>query len=120
MDGFSEQQWQLMGEAAAFWNEHTNEPLYIGQGKWKIVTGTLTDPYAGYAGLTESSKKTITIDLAHTGSDPVFFRAIIMHEMGHSMGFEHIAGEGIMNKWITSTEITAADLHECRKHHRCN
>lgn len=44
------------------------------------------------------------------------FKNVLMHEMLHSLGFEHIPGPGIMNaKMSYDAEFSAGDVAECER-----
>lgn len=109
---WSESQRSTIASAGAKWNELLDEPITFDGGSWLITRG---DVPTGYAAWTDADRRVVTI--AQSVSDDELYR-IVVHELGHSVGFVHHAEPGVMNP-RPDLEFTDADRAECATVRRC-
>lgn len=106
--GLNTEQTAVLDDAAARWSAVTREPVRIDPGGCAVhVVDELGD--GGIVGEYEPGAMVVRRD--------AFVRSVVMHEMGHGLGLEHVDG-GVMNAVPWGT-MTAADVAECRRVGAC-
>ena len=72
-----------------------------------------------YSGMHSPGLDTIRIDVSQADDN---FETVVVHELGHAMGMEHIAAAGIMYKVVDGSirDFTQADHQECERTGWCS
>ncbi|HEY8075855.1 MAG TPA: hypothetical protein VIF62_17130 [Labilithrix sp.] len=109
---FTETQRSTIASAGAKWNELLDETISFDGGSWRITRGAVPE---GYAAWTDADQRLVTI-APHVSDDDLY--RIVVHELGHSVGFVHHAEPGVMNP-EPGPEFTDADRAECATVRRC-
>jgi hypothetical protein len=114
IDGaFTASQRADIARAARKWNQVLDTPIGVEGGTWTMQRGQVP---AGYAAWTDRDSRTVTIAPSVPDAD---IYAVVLHELGHSVGFAHHAEPGVMNPTYGAVEFSRADLAECPRVKRC-
>jgi hypothetical protein len=102
------------------WNEWVGEEYFVlsSDGACPIVLADVEgEGGAAYSSATGRIRVDL-VRLAEFGRDTgPKFEVTMMHELGHSVGMQHITGPAIMAKdgWGKSDDFTDADIAECER-----
>lgn len=122
---FTSEQKVWIENAAHRWNNWVGYNLvHVSPGienTCNIHNGKTTDPTK--VGQDHHPSELITIDVEHLQQinrlNQVRFESIVMHELGHSLGYSHIlTGKALMAP-ISADDFTDLDRIECIKHDMC-
>lgn len=120
VDG-TETEFQWTAEAVSRWAPHTlpdHTPTVDPNGQWLITFCPNDDARfaPGVGGLTSVSARRIWIKRGYPDET---MRFVILHEVGHAMGLDHVSDPKAVMSKTGAPEFTEADIEECRRAGAC-
>jgi hypothetical protein len=109
---FTEAQRSTITRAGSAWDDMLTAPITFDGGDWRMVRGT---PPPGFVAWTDAGARLVTIGDV---KDDDLYR-VVLHELGHSVGFFHHDAPGVMNPHANASTFTDADRAECPSVRRC-
>lgn len=109
---FSTEEQVIIQQSLAKWSEVSVYHMYRGAGGVtirKLESDTAGKWYGGGR---------LIVVAPWVSQDPELFRAVVMHEIGHSIGLGHTTS-GVMFPSTDGSRITEVDLAECRRVGAC-
>lgn len=123
IDGsLSDEQRTAFYEAADDWNMVASRMQYVSEdndGDHRVFLRAADRmPIENADGVYQRGSATMFLRRGMSRED---FKKVVMHEMGHALGLDHIeAGPSLMNQHATSGTITPADIEECKRVGACD
>lgn len=123
IDGsLSDEQRTAFYEACEDWNQVSNRMQYVSEdddGTNRVfIRAAEHMPIAGADGVYQRGSASMVLRRGMSRED---FKKVVLHEMGHALGLDHIeADPALMNPHATSETITPADIAECQRVGACD
>lgn len=117
-DQFDAAEWAKMKSAASRWAAFAGRPVSISLGTGNTChiapVAQITDIDPGQTVGGENYAHTGNIAVSESGRDPQRFEQVVLHEMGHGFGLQHIADPNAVMHIIAGVDFNEADREECR------
>lgn len=123
---FTEEQQQWIKESSARWNSWVGYPVTSVSPGYSDICHIDAGPTKSTEAIGEESSRlqNITVDVAHLERsqllNKVWFESVVMHEMGHALGYGHVGerGKALMSP-TGAPDFTEIDRIECLKLEMC-